>query len=113
MSLQAEYEYLCTGSWAAEDSEECPCHGHGWLLSDLDTTHKCPIHFKGQLHGDEIENLIENGATEEAIEKIQEKAFKDWQEKTQKVYTAPLVHSHIEPMPCNFVAFDPNDDIPF
>lgn len=32
------------------DEEECLCHGHGWALSDVDTWHTCPIHYKGQRH---------------------------------------------------------------
>lgn len=28
--------------------EECACHGSGWLLSQVDTWHKCPDHFKSQ-----------------------------------------------------------------
>jgi hypothetical protein len=30
--------------------EECRCNGGGWILSDVDTWHKCPDHFRGQLH---------------------------------------------------------------
>ena len=33
-----------------EDREECPCSGHGWIMSDFDTWHECPVHFQGQRH---------------------------------------------------------------
>lgn len=50
MSLQAYYDMFKTGCWAVSNPEDCLCHGRGWALSDVDTVHKCPIHFKGQLH---------------------------------------------------------------
>jgi len=46
--LQAYYDTFRTGCWATEDAEECPCHGGGWALSDVDTWHKCPTHYCGQ-----------------------------------------------------------------
>lgn len=31
--------------------DKCRCHGGGWILSDVDTWHKCPDHYKaGQPH---------------------------------------------------------------
>ena len=44
MSMQAEYDYMQSGQWADSDPKVCPCRGAGWLLSDLDTWHKCPRH---------------------------------------------------------------------
>lgn len=36
--------------------EECRCHGGGWILSDLDTWHRCPDHYTaGQGHPDDDE----------------------------------------------------------
>jgi hypothetical protein len=32
------------------DAADCRCHGGGWLLSEVDTWHKCPDHFTGQIH---------------------------------------------------------------
>jgi hypothetical protein len=49
MSLQHEYNDICSGTWAHPDKDECPCRG-GWFVSDLDTYHKCPYHFDGQPH---------------------------------------------------------------
>jgi hypothetical protein len=37
---------LCTPEGLSAD--ECRCHGGGWILSDVDTWHKCPDHFAGQ-----------------------------------------------------------------
>ncbi len=31
-------------------AEECRCCGGGWILSDVDTWHRCPDHFAGQPH---------------------------------------------------------------
>jgi len=48
---QAHYDMMNTGCWAVRDAKECPCHGHGYALSEVDTWHKCPIHHaKGQHH---------------------------------------------------------------
>jgi hypothetical protein len=34
--------------------EECRCQGvGGWILSDVDTWHKCPDHYAGQRHPEE------------------------------------------------------------
>lgn len=44
MSLQDEYRYMESGQWAERNPLTCPCRGGGWLLSDLDTWHKCPVH---------------------------------------------------------------------
>jgi hypothetical protein len=38
--------------WSStEDPETCACHGGGWILSQLDSWHACPVHHvKGQRH---------------------------------------------------------------
>jgi len=40
-------------AWAARNPSRCPCRGWGWLHSDWDTYHKCPVHFRGQPHPEE------------------------------------------------------------
>lgn len=55
--LQAHYEMMNTGCWATSDAEDCPCHGNGWALSEVDTWHKCPVHFQGQLHPEACESF--------------------------------------------------------
>lgn len=50
MSLQGYYDDFRTGYWADPDAAKCPCHGHGWALSDVDTWHECPCHYNGQPH---------------------------------------------------------------
>ena len=49
MSLANEYAEYQSGSWAMTNPSECPCTS-GWLLSDLDTFHRCPIHGRGVPH---------------------------------------------------------------
>ena len=39
---------LCAGEGLTP--EECRCNGGGWILSEVDTWHKCPDHHKGQPH---------------------------------------------------------------
>lgn len=35
--------------WASyPDKKDCACRGYGWILSDWDTWHRCPIHYRGQ-----------------------------------------------------------------
>ena len=37
---------LNSGRWANPNPSQCPCRG-GWLLSNWDTWHQCPLHGKG------------------------------------------------------------------
>jgi hypothetical protein len=46
--LQLYYDNFRAGWWASENEDECACHGKGWALSEVDTWHKCPVHFHGQ-----------------------------------------------------------------
>lgn len=39
-----------TQVWKDEDPALCGCHGSGWFLSEVDTIHKCSIHWVGQPH---------------------------------------------------------------
>lgn len=48
--MMNEYQYYCSGAWAHHNPTDCPCQGTGWLGSDLDTFHQCPIHYVGQIH---------------------------------------------------------------
>lgn len=50
--LQHYYDNFCRGHWAEPDPQDCRCKGHGWALSEVDTWHKCPLHYKGQTHPD-------------------------------------------------------------
>lgn len=43
--LQSYYDSVSTGQWAQRSARRCPCRGSGWMLSDLDTWHKCPAHY--------------------------------------------------------------------
>lgn len=52
--LQNYYDnYARANVWADSDPERCGCHGSGWFLSDLDTFHRCPVHYTGQPHPEE------------------------------------------------------------
>lgn len=44
---------LDSGRWANPNPSACPCRGGGWLLSDWDTLHLCPMHGKGVPHPEE------------------------------------------------------------
>jgi len=48
--LQQYYDAFSQGHWAKEDAKDCPCGGGGWVLSDVDTFHKCRFHYKNQTH---------------------------------------------------------------
>jgi hypothetical protein len=50
MSMQHEYNEMCSGRWAEVNPSKCPCRGRGYLLSDLDTWHQCPQHGAGVPH---------------------------------------------------------------
>lgn len=43
------------GRWAEHNPSKCPCRG-GWLLSDWDSWHRCPLHGKGLPHPEECDN---------------------------------------------------------
>lgn len=51
MSLKDYYDEFRRGYWADEDPNVCKCRGSGYALSDVDTWHECPFHYrKGQRH---------------------------------------------------------------
>jgi len=40
-----------TGQLSTEDPKTCACRGGGWILTDFDTWHECPLHHrKGMAH---------------------------------------------------------------
>ncbi len=63
----AYYQAFSTGYWASEDAASCPCHGQGYVLSEVDTWHECPVHFCGQLHPDALDGAPE-GFDAQALE---------------------------------------------
>lgn len=67
--LELYYENFRAGWWANEDPEACACGGRGYALSEVDTWHKCPLHFEpGQAHpedpsppeGDEAADFVDD-----------------------------------------------------
>ena len=59
MSYEHEYRELQSGRWALVNPSTCPCRGHGWLLSDLDTFHRCPMHGSGVPHPESDDEAFE------------------------------------------------------
>ena len=53
MPTDQDFRDLESGLWAEPWSETCPCRGSGWLLSDFDTWHRCPVHGRGVPHPEE------------------------------------------------------------
>jgi hypothetical protein len=47
---QDYYNDFRQGQWADPDPARCLCHGRGWVISDVDTVHKCREHYHGQPH---------------------------------------------------------------
>lgn len=46
---------LDSGVWAELNLQACPCRGRGWLHSDFDTYHRCPVHGAGVPHPEDEE----------------------------------------------------------
>lgn len=44
---------LQEGAWANPNPSRCPCQGNGWLLSNFDAWHRCPLHGEGVPHPEE------------------------------------------------------------
>jgi len=53
---QMHTQAIEAGWSSTEDSETCACRGGGWILSQLDTFHKCPVHFAGQRHPEDYDD---------------------------------------------------------
>ena len=67
--LQHYYDCFNAGSFARVDPDHCRCHGGGWALSEVDTWHKCPIHYDGQRHPeDECDDAMNSGETIEVTD---------------------------------------------
>ncbi len=78
--LQHYYENFCSGWWAMDKEDECPCRGSGWAVSEVDTVHQCPKHFKGQLHPDAYDNDMSLEELQEAEKASQE----EWASRRSK-----------------------------
>jgi len=46
-SEQNYFNEMQSGLWADRNPSNCLCRGTGWVNSDLDTLHKCPLHGAG------------------------------------------------------------------
>lgn len=56
-SMELEYRYMESGRWSEMNPSRCPCGGKGYVLSDLDTWHKCSVHGEGVLDMEAEEDL--------------------------------------------------------
>lgn len=84
MSLQAYYDEFRCGYWAEPDPTRCLCHGSGWALSDVDTWHECPVHFRGQLHP---EDGVFEGGSDEDVEAAETASRAAWENRRNPVAT--------------------------
>jgi hypothetical protein len=47
---QNYFNEMQSGAWADRNPSKCLCGGTGWVNSDLDTLHCCPLHGAGAPH---------------------------------------------------------------
>lgn len=112
--LQSYYDTFRCGYWACENENDCPCHGSGWALSDVDTWHECPIHFHGQMHPEAIDGYVnENGKIDsEAFEAAQHLSLVEWAVKRNRASFTKDEQARRAPVPVPAVSRDDNE-IPF
>ena len=82
---QQYYNAFRTGYWANPDANRCRCRGSGWALSEVDTWHECPIHYKGQIHPESYDG-------EEGWEEANQESMRRWEEE----HKHRLVESGVE-----------------
>lgn len=108
--LQAIYDEFRTGCWASE--EDCLCHDSGWALSDVDTWHKCSIHFCGQLSPEACDSYSREDCTfdVEAFQAAYHMSLVEWAvERGRASFTREEAALRVSrPIPASS-----NDDIPF
>jgi hypothetical protein len=115
--LQSYYDTFRQGYWATADADECPCHGRGWALSDVDTWHTCQIHFEGQLHPEACEGF-EDEEDFLAAEEDSMKLFTEFQAARKAGTYRGNFDSFSRPAPVRLVSTLPapaeeSDEIPF
>ena len=71
----AIFRDLESGSWAEINPNRCPCHGSGWVLSDYDSWHRCPIHGHSVPYPDEEDPSFDYSAHKLQMYKEAYKAF--------------------------------------
>lgn len=67
---------LDSGRWANRNPARCECR-NGWLLSDWDTWHQCPLHGKGVPHPEEEEVEFDYKAHSLRLHRAVYAAFRD------------------------------------
>lgn len=67
---------LDSGRWANMNPSQCECRG-GWLLSDYDTWHRCPLHGKGVPHPEDDGAVFDREAHNLRIYRVAYAHFRD------------------------------------
>ena len=67
--LQHYYNNFRAGSFERLDPARCGCRGTGYALSEVDTWHKCPVHYTpGQRHPEDDHDECEAQDTNEVLD---------------------------------------------
>jgi hypothetical protein len=100
--LQNYYDNFCRPAvWACEDADKCGCRGSGWFLSELDTWHECPVHYRGQPNSESSEEEVREWEMLEA----------GWEKPV--VVDAPVETRPVVGERFGVPVYAPDDDIPF
>ena len=91
MSLANEYAGYESGSWARTNPSECPCGGRGWFFSDLDTTHRCPLHGGGVPHPEDENAEFDMAAHLLAVHRAAWASFRTRSGLPERVFRARVV----------------------
>lgn len=63
--LEHYYNNFRAGSFERRDPDKCRCRGTGYALSEVDTWHKCPVHYTpGQRHPEDDHDEIDTTTVE-------------------------------------------------
>lgn len=88
MSLQAIYDNANSGAWETLNPYECGCKGSGWLLSDVDTWHKCRTHNLKASHPEDEGEYTGNTLKQEA--RLAYKVYGDLSGMTPNVFNTKV-----------------------
>ena len=91
MSLTEAYRELESGAWATHHPSDCPCRGRGWIASDLDTWHRCPIHGRGVPHPEDEESEFDMEAHLLRVRREAWAAFRTRSGLPERVFRARVV----------------------
>jgi len=89
---QTEIDRADARSQVERDPERCGCRGGGWILTNRDVWHTCPVHHDGQPHPEhrmyaadrrELEPWTESGEYKAAM-KEREKRLRDKEARNRR-----------------------------